>query len=175
MAYLVNIYNVVMPRKKNIEDEYHVSQLIIIYKFVLGIFEVLLGLGVFFGGKQILDIYENFKSNEFLEDPHDLLLVISEKIIPVILKHQTYIILILLALGLVKIIGSVGLWKRKHWGLDLLVGLTIILLPFDLIVLFPHPSLLKFFYFFINVLIALYLVEFKPKDYFTKFKKRVKR
>lgn len=162
-----------MP-KKNIEEEYHVSQVIIIYKFILGFFELLLGLGILFGGKQILDLYENFKSQEILEDPHDLLITVVEKLVPFILHHQTFIIFALVALGIVKMIGSVGLWQRKHWGLDLLVGLTIILLPFELYQLFPKPTLLKLSYFLINILIALYLVEFKPKDYFTRLKKRVK-
>ncbi len=165
-----------MPKnkKKSIEDEYHVSKVIIIYKFVLGLFEVILGLGIFFGGRQILDLYENFKSQELLEDPHDLFLTVVEKLIPFILHHQTFITFGLIALGVVKIIGCIGLWQKKHWGLDLLVGLTIVFLPFELYQLFPKPTLLKLSYFLINVLIALYLVEFKPKDYFTKFKKRVK-
>lgn len=164
-----------MPSKKNIEQEYHVSQVIIVYKFVLGFFELILGLGILFGGKQILDLYENFKSQEILEDPRDLFITVIEKLLPIILHHQTFIILALIALGVVKMIGSIGLWYRKHWGLDLLVGLTIILLPFELYQLFPKPSLLKLSYFLINILIALYLVEFKPKDYFAKFKNRVKR
>ncbi len=163
-----------MARKHDLEEEYHISQAIIIYKFVLGILELLLGVGIFIFGKNILDIYENFKSQEFLEDPHDLILLISDKLLPFILKHQGYIILFLTLFGLVKIFGSIGLWYRKHWGLDLLVGLTIILLPFELYQLFFHPTLLKLGYFLINIFIALYLVEFKPKNYFSKLKKRVK-
>lgn len=160
---------------QNLEKELHVSRYIIIYKFILGLIELILGLGILFFTKQIYEVYLNFKTEELLEDPHDLLGNILEKVIPYVSQHQGYIVLILLTLGLVKIAGAIGLIYGKHWGLDLLVGLTLLLLPFEGYSLAVHPSVEKFAYFFINILIALYLVNFQPKEYFSKLNHRIRR
>ena len=58
------------------EEEFHVSKYIIIYKFVLGFIEFILGLGILFYGKKAAVLYRNYKANEFLEDPRDLLIII---------------------------------------------------------------------------------------------------
>lgn len=151
-----------------------ISRYIIIYKFLLGLLEVILGLGIIFFGKRIYELYLNFRNNELLEDPHDFLALISEKLIPYIFAHQGYLVFILLFLGLTKMIGSIGLWQRKHWGLDILIIVTLVLLPFEIFALIAHPALSKIIYFLINLFIAFYLVNFKPKDYFLKVKSRVK-
>lgn len=160
--------------EENLEKEFHVSKFIIAYKFILGAIELVLGLGILLFGKQVLGVYQNFKNGELLEDPHDLLVNTLEKIIPYIFQHQGYIILILISIGLVKIIGSVGLLYHKHWGLDLLIGLTFLLLPFDSYNFVASPSFAKFSFLVINILIALYLVNFKPKEYFSTLKERIK-
>jgi len=156
----------------NLEKEYHVSRYIIVYKFLLGLFETILGLGMLLFGSKISELYINFTNRELLEEPHELLALILQRIVPFILEHQGTIILILLLLGITKIAGAIGLWYRKHWGLDILMFVTIILLPFELFSLNVHPSLSKITFFIINMLIALYLVNFNPKGYFTKLKKR---
>lgn len=157
----------------NLQQELQISRYIIIYKFILGILELILGLGIIFFGKQIVIVYESFKAKEFLEDPHDLLVNIVEKVTPFLFKHQGYIVLILLLLGVVKVIGSIGLMYRKYWGLDLLIVLTISLLPFQLYNLSISFSWGKLAYFMINILIALYLVKFQPKKYFSNLKHRI--
>ncbi len=159
---------------KNLEQEFHVSRYIIVYKFTLGLFELLLGFGIIFLGTQTLGIYESFKSKELLEDSHDLLVAVFEKLVPYLLKHQGYIVLILIVLGLVKMIAAVGLANRKHWGLDLLVVLTISLLPFQMYSLIFSYSFANLVYFTINVFIALYLVKFQPKTYFSNLKHRIR-
>ncbi len=67
-----------------------------------------------------------------------------------------------MVLGLAKIAGAVGLVYKKNWGVDLLVGLTVIILPFQLINLVVHPSFFDFLYLLIGIGIALYLTRFKP-------------
>ncbi len=153
----------------------NVSRGIIIYKFVLGLVELLLSIGIMVYGKKMYIIYAHFRSQSLLEDPHDLIVVVTEKFLPYLLMHRGYLILILFILGVVKMIGAVGLYYRKHWGLDLLVGLTFILLPFELYQLLSKFTLLKLIFLVINGFISLYLVEFRPKDYFTSFKERVKK
>lgn len=160
-----------MDRQK-VENQYHISRYIIIYKFILGLFEVVLGAGIIIYGKKIFQLYLDFRNNELFEDPHDLLALILEKFVPYIFAHRGYVIFILLLLGISKMAGALGLWFRKPWGLDILVIVTIILLPFESYSILTHPTLTKLSYFIINLFIALYLVNFKPKDYFTKLKKR---
>lgn len=160
---------------QELEKEYHVSRYIIAYKFILGLFETFLGIGTIIFGRKIYEIYLNFKSSELLEDPHDLLVTIAERVIPYLFAHRWYVVLILLLLGITKIIGSVGLWYKKHWGLDVLIMVTIALLPFESYYLIIHPSFSTIAYFLINILIALYLVNFNPKGYFTNLKSRIKK
>lgn len=158
--------------EEKLESEFHVSKAIIVYKFVLGFIELILGFGVVFGGRQVFDLYQQFVAGDLFENPHYLLAGMLEKIIPYVFEHQGYIVFILLALGFVKVFGAIGLVYKKHWGLDLLVVLTLMLLPIDGYELFVHPTWAKFIYFAINIFISLFLVNFKPKDYFTDFKKR---
>lgn len=164
--------------KRNLEDqlekEFHVSKAIIAYKFIAGFLEIILGFGILLGGKQILSTYQNFKTAELLENPHDILVIILERIVPYIFEHHVYFVLILLALGFVKVFGAIGLLYRKHWGLDLLVALTLILLPVDGFNLIFHPTWGKLIYFLLNIFISLFLVNFNPQGYFTDFKKRTK-
>ena len=159
--------------EERLEKEYHVSRYIIAYKFILGLFEVILGVGIIIYGKKIYELYINFRNSELLEDPHDLLAQVTERLIPYILAHQGYVVFILLLLGITKMAGCVGLWYKKHWGLDILIVVTIALLPFEIYAMVAHPSLTKTAYFIINLFIALYLVNFNPKGYFTHLKKRI--
>lgn len=159
--------------QQDLEDELHISNYIIIYKFILGFVEFLLGVGIIIYGHTIIELYQQFTLKELLEDPNDLLVLGLQKIMPIIIEYQGYIVLILLILGIVKVVGSIGLMYRKHWGLDLLVGLTIFVLPFELYNLIVEPSLLKLVFLIINIFISLYLVEFQPRSYYNKFKKRV--
>lgn len=159
--------------EETLEKEYHVSRYIIVYKFILGLFEVILGLGIIIFGKRIFELYINFRNNGLFEDPHDFLAFWAEKIVPYILMHRGYVVLILLLLGITKMAGAYGLWNKKHWGLDILIFVTIALLPFEIYAIIAHPSLTKTAYFIINLFIALYLVNFKPHHYFTKLKNRI--
>lgn len=158
---------------QELEKEFHVSRYIIAYKFILGFLETLLGVGTLIFGKIMYDVYLNFKNTEALEEPHDLLVFLTEKIVPYLFAHRGYVVLILLLLGLTKMVGSIGLWYRKHWGLDILIIVTIGLLPFESYYLIIHPSFSKIAYFLINLFIALYLVNFNPKGYFVNFKRRI--
>lgn len=155
------------------QSEIRVAKYIIVYKFLLGFFETVLGFGMIIYGKRIYDMYLSFRNNELLEDPHDFLAFWAEKIVPYLLMHRGWVVFILLTLGLTKMVGAVGLWYRKHWGLDILIVVTIALLPFEIYALITHPSFTKTAYFVINLFIALYLVNFNPKGYFINLKKRV--
>ncbi len=148
---------------ESIENE--IPQIIVLYELISGILELVLGFGILIFGRQIIQIYHAFKAQELLEDPHDLLIRVTQKFVPFFLQHRIYVITFLLLLGVTKIAGALGLYYKKHWGMDLLIGLILVLLPFDLVDFFLHPTSLKVVYIAINILIALYLVHFNPQVY----------
>ncbi len=157
-----------------IEEEFHISKFIIIYKLILGAIEIILGVGIILFGRQIATEYQKYKVRELIEDPRDLFITITSKITPYLSKHIRLVIFILIILGVIKIIGAIALLKKKHWGLDLLIGLTFILLPFQLVDLILHVSFGKFIFLLIDLFIALYLVQFEPRKYFKKMFVRIR-
>jgi uncharacterized membrane protein len=151
-----------------IEKEFHVSVYIIVYKFGLGLLEFLSGFTLWFFGQKIYQVYRSGILQELSEDPHDLLANLSQKIVPNLLTHNGFIIIYLLILGSAKIAGAVGLIYKKNWGVDLLVGLTTIMAPFQIVNLILHPNIFDLFYFIIGLVIALYLIEFRPKAWISR-------
>jgi uncharacterized membrane protein len=149
--------------EKQVEKEFHASWYIIFYKLTLGILELVVGVGLALFGSHIMRFYLSYSARELSEDPHDVLIRFSENIIPQLFTHNTYLIFYLVILGVAKIAGSIGLIYKQNWGADLLVGLTVLLLPFQLVNLALHPSLLDVIYIVLGLFIALYLIEFKPK------------
>lgn len=141
---------------------HEVAWYVVAYKLIFGLLEVLAGLGLLFFSRQAMVWYRTVVVAELSEDPHDLLALVSSKILPTILTHHTYLVVYLLALGGAKVAGAVGLFFGRNWGVDLLVGLTIAMFPFQTVELFLHPSIMNFLYISTGMLIALYLVEWRP-------------
>ena len=158
----------IFPKEDEIEKEFHISIYILIYKFILGIVELLIGIGIALFGSKIYLLYRTSLIKELSEDPHDLLARISENFVPNVLTHNTYIIIYLIVLGLAKILGAIGLIYKQNWGVDLLVGLTILMAPFQIVNLIMHPNLFDLIYLIIGLLIALYLIEFRPKAWISR-------
>lgn len=156
----------------NSKEEYQVANYIVAYKLALGVLEVVFGLGIAIWGRPIVVMYQQFRAQELFEDPHDILVRVLETVVPYLFAHKGYVIAVLILLGVVKIIGAIGLMYRKWWGLDLLVGLTLILLPFQFFSLIRHPSWLSLAYVIVGLLIVLFLTNFNPGDYVKKLKVR---
>jgi uncharacterized membrane protein len=127
-------------REEQIENEFHVSIYIIVYRFLLGTIEFLAGITIAFFGARIYQLYQTSLIKELSEDPHDLLARLSEAVVPSALTHNTYIVIYLIVLGLAKMAGAIGLVYKKNWGVDLLVGLTILMAPFQIVNLRQHPG-----------------------------------
>jgi len=159
--------------EQNIEEEYHVSWYIIIYKLIFGLVEFVLGIGIIAFGKAALLWYRASAARELAEDPHDLVVHLTRGFVPGLLSHNTFLALYLIILGGAKIAGAIGLIYRKNWGVDLLIGLTIIMFPFQFIQLILHPSLPDFLYILIGILIALYLVNFKPNEWAKRMSRKI--
>ena len=155
-----------MEEKEKQKEE--VSFVVVGYKIVSGIFEVLFAIALAFFRRPIYRWYLQISTQELFEDPHDLLARTFQTIIPVVTQHRVYLIFLLSILGITKIIGAIAILKKKEWGLDLMVGLFVFLLPFDLYNLTMHPSLLKCVYLVINSLIVFYLIRFRARYYVKK-------
>jgi uncharacterized membrane protein len=159
---------IIRSEKENLEKEFHVSWFIIAYKFLFGLTEFVAGSSLALFGRQLLNAYTVNVAKELSQDPHDLLASLSEKIVANIFSHNTFIIIYLIILGGVKMVGAAGLVYKKNWGVDLIVGLITILLPFQIIDLIINPSLFTFLYMLTGIFIGLYLVEYKPKAWISK-------
>jgi uncharacterized membrane protein len=151
-----------------VEKEYHVSIYIVVYKFILGITEFLLGLAIAFFGTEIYRTVQASLLRELTEEPHDLLARVGEAIIPNALNHNTFVVVSLIVLGIAKMAGAIGLIYKQNWGVDLLVGLTLIMAPFQIISLILHPRIFDLLYLAAGLAIALYLVEFRPKAWISR-------
>jgi uncharacterized membrane protein len=158
----------VFPREQEIEKEFHVSIYIVTYKFLLGLFEFAAGVTIAFFGSRIFQLYQASLLKELSEDPHDTLARLSESIVPNVLTHNGIVVLYLLVLGLAKIIGAVGLIYKQNWGVDLLVVLTILMAPFQIVSIILHRHIIDLIYLVVGLLIALYLIEFKPKAWISR-------
>lgn len=162
-----------------IEEELHLSWYIIAYKFIVGFFETLLGFAILFFGKAALLWYQAYSTQQLSEDPHAMMVRLTRSFVPGTLNHHTFLVSYLIILGLVKMIGAVGLMRHQYWGIDLLVAVTLLMLPFQLVQLILHPSIIDLIYILIGIGIALYLINFDPKTWFKKqarnIKKRVKK
>jgi uncharacterized membrane protein len=149
------------------QQDVYVTWYVIIYKLALGLVEFTSGLALAVFGHRALIWYGVVLSRELSEDPHDLLAGLSMKVVPSLLSHNNYLVLYLLILGSAKIAGAVGLIYHRNWGVDLLVSLTALMFPFQLVDLVRHPSLVKFLYILAGLLIALYLIDFRPRRWAT--------
>ncbi len=158
----------IFSREPEIESEFHVSSYIVVYKFLLGLIEFSGGMTIALAGSRIYQLYQVSLLKELSEDPHDLLARLSETVVPNVLTHNTYVVIYLLVLGLAKMIGAVGLIYKQNWGVDLLVLLTILMAPFQIVNLVLHPHIFDLLYLIIGLLIALYLIEFRPRAWISR-------
>jgi len=154
--------------------DYQYSLPIIAYKLLFGLVEFLLGVSLAFFHNRFLHWYRFYVASELSENPHDLLVRLTKQIVPAVLTHHAVLTLYLILLGGVKIAGAIGLVYKKNWGVDLLVSLTFIMLPFQVIELITHPSLIDFLYISLGLIIALYLINFRPKLWAEKVSNRIK-
>ena len=156
---LIKLY----PKEQEIEKEFHVSTYIIVYKFLLGVCEFGAGLTIALFGSAIFRLYQSSVIKELSEDPHDVLARLSETVVPGVLTHNNFVVIYLIILGLAKMAGAIGLIYKKDWGVDLLVVLTVLMAPFQIVQFILHRHVFELVYLVVGLLIALYLIEFKPR------------
>lgn len=154
--------------EQRIENDFHVSIYIVVYKFLLGLFELLAGISLGLFGSQIYQVIQRDLLEELSEDPHALVAGILERTLPNVFNHSTFVILALIILGLAKVAGAVGLIYKRNWGADLLVGLTVLMAPFQIVSLILHPNLFDLLYLVVGLVIAFYLVGFRARAWISR-------
>jgi uncharacterized membrane protein len=160
--------------EKSLEKELHVSWLIVGYKMITGIAELVFGFGILFFGRGVLAIYHSLVSGELLENPRDLLVIMGQRVIPYVFAHNHSLSFFLIMVGLAKVIGAVGLIYKKDWGVDLLIGVTLLFLPFQVWNFVIHHSVPDLVYLLLGIFISLYLINFKPREYSARVLKKMR-
>ena len=150
------------------------SRLIIIYELVFGSFEAISGFGILFFGQKLLGIYTGLRTSELIQDPDDLTVRLAEKILPNLFTHRIYIALLLILFGAVKLTSGVGLIYKKAWAEHLLVIFLVVLIPFEAGVIIRHFSIMDVIYLMIDIVIVLYLIKLKPREYFSRLAKDIR-
>lgn len=135
--------------------------ILVAYKFLVGITEVCIGAAFGLFGKQFLRFYEFFELSHAREDPN-LYIRTIERAIPFLLDHSTYVVVFFLTFGTAKIIGAVGLWFERMWAIHLMIILSAMMLPFEIIDFLRRPSIFLVFYIAANFAIVIYLLHFNP-------------
>lgn len=156
----------------SLESEYHVSWFIIAFKLIAGALELAFGIAIMLLGRPAFVVYRDFLQEELVGEAHGTIARITERALPYIFANHTSLSFYLCLLGLAKVIGALALIRGKDWGADLLILLTIILFPFQVIQFVMKPSFLELGYIVVGILIALYLVNFKPKEWAISIVKR---
>lgn len=134
---------------------------IVSFKLVSGAAELVGGLALLILPPSLLKVIFSLASAEELrEDPDDPFVLFIQHRLPQLLGTKHLIALGLILLGAVKIVGAVGLLRRRPWGYKLLVILLIALLPFDAYHLVNKGSALSLGLFVANALVLGLLLLF---------------
>jgi uncharacterized membrane protein (DUF2068 family) len=151
-------------QEKVFESKYHFSRYIVAYELAHGFIELVIGLGLLFFGRQAFNFYQQLAYRELLEDPHDLLVNLLQRVFPYLLNHKNFVVLTLTLFGVSKIIGAIGLALGKNWGQDVLVAVAGLLVPLELYELITGFSFFKFALLAINLLVLIYLYNYRSKS-----------
>jgi uncharacterized membrane protein (DUF2068 family) len=135
--------------------------LLVLYKFIAGLFEVSIGISFGIFGNQFLRFYQLFELSHLREDPSIYVRTV-EKAVPYLLDHRTYVIVFFLTFGMAKIIGAIGLWYEQYWAIQMMILLSALLLPFEIVDFLQRPTIFLAFYILANIAILVYLMHFNP-------------
>lgn len=135
---------------------------IVVFKILSGAAEVAAGLSLLVLPSSFLrSMFKLASAEELREDPNDPLVLFIQHRLPLLLGRKPFIALGLIVLGIVKLVASVGLLRRRPWGYKLLVILLVVLLPFDALHLVNKMSAISLGLFVANALVLGLLVLFR--------------
>ncbi len=116
--------------------------LIAVYEIVSGAIQFALGI-ILYGlgsiGSKLA--FSTIALEELREDPTDWFVLFLQRHFPGSWHTKEIIAFVLIGYGLIKIIGGIGLFKKKTWGYYLLTGFLLLLFPPDLYRLITNPSI----------------------------------
>jgi uncharacterized membrane protein len=128
----------------------HFRILVVIFKLISGSLELATGtLLLLFSTSSLRSGLNSLVTTERQQDPNDPVVRFVELHLVPLISHKEFLAAGLVALGVVKIVGAVGLLKRRPWAYYMLVTLLIVILPPDAI------HLITDFTVFSGVLVAL--------------------
>ncbi|HET7483475.1 MAG TPA: DUF2127 domain-containing protein [Actinomycetota bacterium] len=133
------------------------------FKLITGAVEFLAGLAVLVLPTSWLDqlIFASTRG-ELRADPNDLVANFLRSHGPAFLaNHDQPLSFVLIALGAVKLVGAVGLIKRRPWGFWLAIGLLVALLPLDFYRALADASLWTVLLLVANVVVLTILVRYR--------------
>jgi uncharacterized membrane protein len=116
--------------------------LIIAYKAVLGLSEVVVGALLAVPSFDPQATFARLSAQELREDPGDHLVALVSRQLPSLLHHRGPVAVGLILFGLAKLVAAAAMWRGKEWGGYLLAATVALLLPLDLrqAVADPTPS-----------------------------------
>lgn len=141
------------------------QKLVAFYEIVTGIFQTILGLGLLVFGDELYGLYisllglELINSREYLEN-------ILTIFFPFLIQHHIALAILLLGLGLVKTVSGWAIYKDLEWGKLLLVLFLLFLIPTDIFSLVQKFTIYKLLFLFLDCLIILIIVNFKPNKFY---------
>jgi uncharacterized membrane protein len=104
------------------------------FKFISGTLEFLTGVVLAIVPPGVLRALVDFLvRTEVREDPHDPTVAFIQQHLAGLLSERKSIGVGLLVLGMVKIVGAIGLLRRRAWGYYLLVVALLVFLPIELV------------------------------------------
>ena len=152
-----------LPSKSTNTSHSKATKAIIFYEMLMGLAELLFGTSLILFGEKTYVIYREARINELLEDPHDLMIQITDRLMPFVIEYRWYVAFFLVALGAIKSISGIGMLKEKPWGLYTLIAIVLFLLPFELYEMINQPSISRIVFFSINLMVSVYLLKYRSK------------
>jgi uncharacterized membrane protein (DUF2068 family) len=116
--------------------------LIITYKAVLGLSEMVVGVLLAIPSFDPQATFARLAAGELRGDPGDHLVALVSRHLPSLLHHRGPVAVGLILLGLAKLVAAGAMWQGQEWGGYLLAATVALLLPLDLrqAVAYPTPG-----------------------------------
>jgi uncharacterized membrane protein len=135
---------------------------IVIAKLLTASIELVSGVVLLaFSSGALRRLVDRLLAHEAVEDPHDLLVKLAHRDLGRVLADKTFVGAALLTLAAVKIVGAIGLLRRRPWAFYLLLVLVALLLPVDLYRTATDPTLFEAVLLALNVVILALLIRFR--------------
>jgi uncharacterized membrane protein len=132
--------------------------LIIGYKAILGLSEIVVGILLVIPSFDPRAIFARLSAEELREDPGDHFVALVTRHLPSLLHHRGPVAVGVILLGLAKLVAAAAMWEGKEWGGYLLVAIVGLLLPLDLRQAVVYPTASHVLLLVANVMVVAVLL-----------------